>query len=62
MSRQRSRRVQRYIEKNPDFTCFKPSGVPRNQIERVELLVDEYEAIRLSDLEGFSMQEGAEKM
>lgn len=60
--KQRSRRVQRCIEKNPDFTCFKPAGIWKSEIQKVELLVDEYEAMRLCDIEWFSMQEWAEKM
>lgn len=36
--------------------------MPRNKLEKVELGVDEYEAMRLSDMEGLNMKEGAEKM
>lgn len=36
--------------------------MPRNKLEQAELLVDEYEVIRLADMEDLSMREGAEKM
>ncbi len=54
------RRVKRIIEKNPCFTCFKPSCWKKTG--QIYLLVDEYEAMRLCDLEKLSMQQWAEKM
>ncbi len=60
--RQRARRVNRCIEHDPNYTCFKPSGIARNKLQKVELLVDEYEAMRLCDVEWLSMKSGAEKM
>lgn len=62
MRRQRARRVARYIEQEPQYTCFKPAGVPRSRLESVKLLVEEYEAIRLADIEDLSMQVAAEQM
>lgn len=61
---QRARRVKRCIDFPPEFTCFKPEWVSRSQLEKdpVILLIEEYEAIRLSDLEWLSMQKWAEKM
>ncbi len=37
-------------------------GIPARLLERVDLSVDEYEALRLADYEGFEHKEAAEKM
>lgn len=55
-------RKNRKIDKDAEYTCFKPLWVPRSRIEKVELFIDEYEAMRLVDLECYSMSEWAEKM
>jgi predicted DNA-binding protein (UPF0251 family) len=41
---------------------FKPQGIPMFQLEQVVVGVDEYEALRLVDLEGLQQQEAAERM
>jgi len=41
---------------------FKPSGVPGRQLGEVELGLDEFEAIRLADLEGLYHDEAAKDM
>ena len=41
---------------------FKPTGVPARQLERVELGLDELEALRLADLEGLYHEAAAERM
>lgn len=50
------------VEKDPEFTCFKPVWIPRNEIERVEISSEEFEAFRLSNLEQLSNKEWADKM
>jgi len=62
MKQQRVRRVQRNIQCDPQYTCFKPAWVSRGQIEVVELLIGEYEAIRLRDIKHLSMQQWAKYM
>ncbi len=62
MRRQRARRVERFIAHDPQHLYFKPAGIPRVELETVELGIDEYEAIRLADIQGLSMQESAEQM
>lgn len=52
----------RIIKEPPVFTQFKPVGVPGRMIEPVSLLIDEYEAFRLSDHLGMSQEEAAEEM
>ncbi|HID76319.1 MAG TPA: DUF134 domain-containing protein [Planctomycetaceae bacterium] len=46
----------------PQFTWFKPAGVPARTLREVELTVDEYEAMRLADYEGLYQEEAAERM
>ncbi|MBN1645779.1 DUF134 domain-containing protein [Candidatus Woesearchaeota archaeon] len=50
----------RRIGRRPEFNYFKPSGVRRRDLHTIVLETDEYEAIRLKDLEGLD-QEGASK-
>ncbi len=53
---------KRRVERPPQFSFFKPAGVPLRDLELSFLGVDEFEAIRLSDLEGGQQVEVAEKM
>jgi predicted DNA-binding protein (UPF0251 family) len=46
----------------PRFGHFKPAGVPRRLLKRIELTLDEYEAIRLADYDGLEHLEAAKKM
>ena len=46
----------------PETNYFKPRGIPLSLLEEVILAVDEFEAIRLADLEGFYQEQAAEKM
>jgi predicted DNA-binding protein (UPF0251 family) len=46
----------------PQATYFKPAGMPARFLERVELSVEELEAIRLKDVEGLQQEECAERM
>jgi len=55
-------RLMRRIGCNPDVTYFKPRGVPMTELSEVVIQIDEYEAIRLKDLEGMEQSECAEKM
>jgi predicted DNA-binding protein (UPF0251 family) len=41
---------------------FKPFGIPMTRLERVTLLYEEYEAVRLSDYEGLLQEQAAERM
>jgi len=52
----------RVIKKNPDFTCFKPAWVPREFLEKNILKTDEFEALRLTNLEWKSNIEWADSM
>lgn len=46
----------------PGTNYFKPRGVPLTTLEEVNLTVDEFEAIRLADLEGLYQEESAREM
>jgi len=46
----------------PESNYFKPRGIPLSTLEEVILNVDEFEAIRLADLEGLYQEQAAEKM
>ncbi len=52
----------RIIKSPPKLRGFKPVGVPANLLEKVILLLDEYEAIRLADYEKLDHEKAAEKM
>lgn len=56
------RRKDRVIDMNHCEICFKPRGVPSEDLESVSLYEDEMEAIRLSDYESLYQQECADKM
>lgn len=55
-------RLCRRVRFNPDVTYFKPRGIPLVELEEVILHVDEFEAVRLKDLEGLEQEECAKKM
>ena len=46
----------------PNTSYFKPKGIPIFQLEEVSLSLDELEAIRLADYEGWYHENAATKM
>ncbi|HHU04251.1 MAG TPA: DUF134 domain-containing protein [Fastidiosipila sp.] len=46
----------------PDNVNFGPLGMPQAESNQVRMTVDEYETVRLIDLEGFTQEECAEQM
>ncbi len=54
--------IERNIRCRPAHSCFKPNGIPMTELEQVSLLPDEFEAIRLSDLNGLNQQACADQM
>ncbi len=44
------------------YTCFKPAGVPRNILSKIDILAEELEALRLVYGENLLQAEAAEKM
>ena len=53
---------KRFVQRPPFFQNFKPSGIPRKMLKKVELTLDEYEAIRLADYLQIEHLEASEKM
>lgn len=51
------RRCQRNIYGKPDVLIFKPAGIQRTHLEETTLGLDEYEALRLCDIEKLTMQQ-----
>ena len=52
----------RRVAQLPQANYYKPRGIPLSVLEEVTLSVDEFEAIRLADLEGLYQADAAEKM
>lgn len=52
----------RYIRCEPDVSYFKPRGIPISRLDEVVLTVDEFESVRLADVEGLYQDEAATKM
>ncbi|KAA0257053.1 DUF134 domain-containing protein [Deferribacter autotrophicus] len=52
----------RMVAFKPKYYEFKPKGVPSTELEKVELAMDELEAVRLADYEGLDHEEAAELM
>ena len=51
----------RYIQKMPEIVQFSPRGKP-GRPEEIELKIDEYEAVKLADFQGYNQAEGAAAM
>ena len=47
---------------NPAADYFKPRGIPVSGLQEVRLTLDEFEAIRLADIEGLYQEDAAKKM
>jgi predicted DNA-binding protein (UPF0251 family) len=52
----------RIVNKPPLFIEFKPIGAPAISLSKINLTLDEYEAIRLADYKGFNHEEAADQM
>jgi uncharacterized protein len=52
----------RWIKCVPGERCFKPLCKPLNKLEGIYLSLDEFEAIRLSCLEGLKQEDAAKLM
>jgi predicted DNA-binding protein (UPF0251 family) len=46
----------------PGSEYFKPRGIPLSMLEEITLTIDEFEAIRLADLENLYQEQAADKM
>ncbi|AXY03651.1 DUF134 domain-containing protein [Vibrio alfacsensis] len=55
-------KIERRICGRAAHHCFKPNGIPYSQLDKIDILPEELEALRLADLERLSQQEAAEQM
>jgi uncharacterized protein len=53
---------RRRVAGRPAASIFKPIRIPVDQLEQVVMTLDEFEAIRLADLEGLYQEQAAETM
>lgn len=52
----------RWVDRLPATSYFKPQGISLRDLKEVPLTVDEFEALRLADLEGLYQEQAAERM
>jgi len=52
----------RRVAQTPGITYFKPQGIPMPLLDEVVLTIDEFEALRLADLQALSHEQAATKM
>ena len=55
-------RIRRRIRAMPGVTYFKPAGITMASLNEIILTVEEYEAIRLVDLESIAQGKAGKKM
>lgn len=55
-------RIKRCLQFSPNVDYFKPRGIPLRDLEEVELLPDEIEAIKLYLVDGLDQTKSAKKM
>ncbi|MBT3464959.1 DUF134 domain-containing protein [archaeon] len=53
---------QRYVGKEPIIDYFKPRGIPIRDLEEINLTKEEYEALRLKEIENYSQVKCSELM
>ncbi len=59
MARHKKNRI---VHQPPLYSEFKPAGVAARYLDKTELTLDEYEALRLADLQAMSQEEAATEM
>lgn len=52
----------RRVHGKPPSAFFKPQGIPLSSLEVLAMTVDEFEALRLADLEGLYQESAAQRM
>ncbi|MFH1938343.1 MAG: DUF134 domain-containing protein [Patescibacteria group bacterium] len=55
-------KIPRCVRFNPNVCYFKPQGIPLSILEEVILYLDEMEALKLYDMDGFDQTKAAKKM
>jgi uncharacterized protein len=54
--------TEKKIGCHPGRRVFRPAGIPLKKSEIIQVSLDEFEAIRLADVEGMRHEDAAEKM
>lgn len=57
----RPKKIRKWIEE-PIYTCFKPFWIPTRELKRIDLDVDEFQAMKYVDIENCSMLKWSELM
>lgn len=52
----------RRVGGRPGAPVFKPQGVPLDDLDEIVMALDEFEAVRLADLDGLYQEEAARRM
>ncbi|EGU31073.1 hypothetical protein VII00023_08684 [Vibrio ichthyoenteri ATCC 700023] len=55
-------KIERKICARAPYSCFKPNGIPMTELEHIELLPEELEALRLADQEDLNQVDAAAQM
>ncbi len=55
-------RLCRKIQLNPEITFYKPQGVPLRQLKIIEITHEEWETLRLKNVEGLDQTAAAQTM
>lgn len=55
-------RLCRRVSCEPEIDYFKPAGIRLADLSQIVLTVDEYEAVKLKDLQGLEQEEAAKSM
>ncbi len=53
---------RRFVSGSPAASVFKPAGIPRSALDEIVLALDEFEALRLADLEQLYQEAAAVRM
>ena len=55
-------RLRRHLQFDPEVTFYKPNGIPLKQLKIMELTHEEWESLRLKNVEELSQIQAAEEM
>jgi predicted DNA-binding protein (UPF0251 family) len=54
--------LKRRINSMPGVTFYKPQGIPMHTLKTIEVTLEEWEALRLKDVENLDQTDAAKKM
>lgn len=56
------KKLHRLVTREPPVSVFKPAGIPAMDLDEILITIDEFEALRLADLEGLSQRDASIEM